>query len=508
MTVAAPRRAWDVSFRGFCLSLLALVPAYLVLAAILPPFDDELYYWCWSRDLQLSYYDHPPMVAYMIRAATELFGDGIIAIRLPAVLSATVVAGVIGWLSRPRHLLPLVLLSPVLTFAAVMVTPDTPLLMFWALYLAWLVKVHERLEESPPVAPGGLGLSLWLLGGLILGCGVLGKYTTGLAAMAGGVSFLFAGNWRRWAGGYVLHAVVAMLVASPILIHNLRHDFVPIRYQWAHSMSSPHPGFGVFAEFVGVQIVLFGTIPITVFIWSLRHRAELLADPRLRVCLCLFALPFAFFLLKATRGRIEGNWAFPCYLACWPLAAEWYRQVRESAWWRWATRGGFAFPLVTSALFLIHVIEPLPVFPPSQDRSTRQWERMAVARAIAKDVQAAGYDGPVYTPNYQWTAILRWHGIDARQIDDTLRASHFTEHGCPPLDEIHGLVFAEAPEQPSEFHGLGPPQGAVCYPLVVRGVSLESCWVLDYSERGIAAGGQHAVAFTRRLDPAPPNPPR
>src|SRR5437899_384467 len=55
----ARRRA--VSFRGFSWFLLALVPLYLALAALVPPFDDELYYWCWSRDLQLSYYDHPPM---------------------------------------------------------------------------------------------------------------------------------------------------------------------------------------------------------------------------------------------------------------------------------------------------------------------------------------------------------------------------------------------------------------------------------------------------------------
>ena len=91
-----------MSFRGFCsLCLVALLPVYLVLAALLPPFDDRLYYWCWSRDLQLSYYDHPPMVAYMIRASTELFGNGIFAIRLPAVLRHALVVGlVLGWTSR------------------------------------------------------------------------------------------------------------------------------------------------------------------------------------------------------------------------------------------------------------------------------------------------------------------------------------------------------------------------------------------------------------------------
>jgi len=139
-----------VSFRGFLLVLLALTPVYLALAAVVPPADDELYYWCWAEQLQLSYYDHPPMTAYLIRAATELFGDHLWAVRLPAVASSLTVLAVIGWLTRPRRLLPLVAFTPLFTFGAVLVTPDTPLLMFWALYVAWLVAAHERLDRANP----------------------------------------------------------------------------------------------------------------------------------------------------------------------------------------------------------------------------------------------------------------------------------------------------------------------------------------------------------------------
>src|SRR5262245_57534101 len=101
-----------------------MLPLLLALAAFVRPFAAALYYWCWSRDLQLSYYDHPPMVAYLIRLSTELFGNTVFAIRLPGVVSGMVVIAVIGWLSRPRTLFPLVALSPVLTFAAILVTPD------------------------------------------------------------------------------------------------------------------------------------------------------------------------------------------------------------------------------------------------------------------------------------------------------------------------------------------------------------------------------------------------
>jgi 4-amino-4-deoxy-L-arabinose transferase-like glycosyltransferase len=148
-----------MTFRRYLVLLAALTPAWLALAALLPPADDEVYYWCWAQRLQLSYYDHPPMVAYMIRLSTAVFGDTLFATRLPAVVSTITMLAVIGWLTRPRTLLPLVLFTPLFTFGAVLVTPDTPLLMFWALYLAWLVGTHEKLawsDEPPGSSPRGL----------------------------------------------------------------------------------------------------------------------------------------------------------------------------------------------------------------------------------------------------------------------------------------------------------------------------------------------------------------
>src|SRR5665213_568710 len=55
--------------------ILGLFAVYLILAAVLPALDDEVYYWCWAKELQWSYYDHPPMTAVLIRLSTSLFGD-------------------------------------------------------------------------------------------------------------------------------------------------------------------------------------------------------------------------------------------------------------------------------------------------------------------------------------------------------------------------------------------------------------------------------------------------
>ena len=48
--------------------ILALVALRLVAAAFTPITFDEAYYWMWSKHLAGGYYDHPPMVAVVIRA--------------------------------------------------------------------------------------------------------------------------------------------------------------------------------------------------------------------------------------------------------------------------------------------------------------------------------------------------------------------------------------------------------------------------------------------------------
>ncbi len=62
-------------------------------------YADETYYWVWSQKLSLSYFDHPPMVAYMIKMTT-LFSDEPFFVRLPAVLLVSATAYILYKLAR------------------------------------------------------------------------------------------------------------------------------------------------------------------------------------------------------------------------------------------------------------------------------------------------------------------------------------------------------------------------------------------------------------------------
>jgi 4-amino-4-deoxy-L-arabinose transferase-like glycosyltransferase len=38
-------------------------------------FPDEAYYWDWHRFLSFGYFDHPPMIAWLVHVTTLLLGD-------------------------------------------------------------------------------------------------------------------------------------------------------------------------------------------------------------------------------------------------------------------------------------------------------------------------------------------------------------------------------------------------------------------------------------------------
>ena len=70
------------------LMILALVALRLVAAAYTPITFDEAYYWMWSKHLAGGYYDHPPMVAVVIRLGTLIAGDTEFGVRLVSILLA------------------------------------------------------------------------------------------------------------------------------------------------------------------------------------------------------------------------------------------------------------------------------------------------------------------------------------------------------------------------------------------------------------------------------------
>ncbi len=426
------------SYKSFALSSLGasgtawgmvlLTAIHIWLATFLPPAEDELYYWSWAQTLQMSYYDHPPITAYLIRLSTALFGDSIFALRLPAVLTSLAVMLMLLKLTHRSGLVWLVFLCPIVFYGSVLMTPDLPLVFFWLVYAIWLSSTNARLDSwshdpvSRVYSASPVPWPHWILGGILLGLGALSKYTMALAVPCTLVVLGTRTQFRAWGVGFVLHLLVAGILVLPIFIFNVQHDFLPLSFQWHHSMNASG-SFAGFRKFVGDQIILFGALPFLMLPWVLMRAKDLCADARSQVYFWFFVLPFFFFVYKAFRTPLEANWAVVSYLTFWPLAD------RLLSWssFRGINRAlllfGFAVPVVATGIVFVHLLRP---FQHPGDRVSLLRARFDTAEQVAAHFKAEQLKGPLFLTNYQWTSYFRFLGVPSEQIVPAGRNSHFT----------------------------------------------------------------------------------
>src|SRR5262249_18778821 len=142
----------------------------LVFAALLPIFPDEAYYWEWSRRLAPSYFDHPPVVALLIRFGTTLLGATPLGIRLGSILvgwiaslfTVAIARRLAEGIARPALSAAVILsVMPLAAAGLVLATPDAPLLAGIAATLYFVVRALENDSSA--------SLRWWFAAGVALG---------------------------------------------------------------------------------------------------------------------------------------------------------------------------------------------------------------------------------------------------------------------------------------------------------------------------------------------------
>ena len=73
--------------------IVGAVLGRIVLSGHLGLSEDEAYYWVWGQRLDAGYFDHPPAIAWIIRAGTELLGDTERGVRLVGIGLGGLAAG-------------------------------------------------------------------------------------------------------------------------------------------------------------------------------------------------------------------------------------------------------------------------------------------------------------------------------------------------------------------------------------------------------------------------------
>lgn len=406
--------------RPLDISVLVLaggVLLWLVAAATIPLFPDEMYYWEWSRHLAAGYFDHPPAIAWLIRIGTLVFGDTALGVRGPALVCG-VVAGLgvrataveLGATEASRRALLLFVTIPLVAGVFILATPDAPLLaaVSWAL---WAVLRASR---------EGIGIRSnirwWCLAGLLVGLGFLSKYTLVLIPAGVAVGAAVHRPLRRLYAtpGPYLAVLVAAVTIVPLLAWNASHDWLSFRFQLAHGLGAPRGGSSLDRElsFLGGQVALATPILFVMLAWATGKTFRDGVNSRGVMLAWVVSLVFAFFAWSASRKPVEANWPALAYPAAIALLAVVPLERRGA---RWLKAGALLGGVLTIAALLL-VATPLVQFKREPEATAQAFGWNQVAAAVAAEAawaeRAKGPGGSrlfIAANRYQDAAALSFH---------------------------------------------------------------------------------------------------
>lgn len=257
--------------------------------------DDEAYYWVYSKFLDWGYFDHPPMVALLIKTGYAIFQNELgvrLTFLLLNVLSLVIIEKLIE--KKDSFLFYAIALSlVVLQLAGFLAVPDTPLIFFTALFFLCYKKIIQQ--------PSLLNSSLL---GLVMAALLYSKYHAVLIAF-----FVLLSNLKLLTRYHIyLAGFIALLLFLPHLWWQYQHDWISFRYHLFESNVNPYK-FSYTLEYIGGQILLAGPLAGVILLpAAFLYRAKNIFERSLKFTL---AGIYIFFLLSSFRGKVEANWTSP-----------------------------------------------------------------------------------------------------------------------------------------------------------------------------------------------------
>ena len=392
----------------------------LFLSARLPLFPDETYYWDWSRHLASGYFDHPPAIAYLIRAGVWLaallgFPPEPIAVRLFPVLAgglaslfAILIARRLGGGAAARTAATAFALMPLAASGLVLATPDSPLLAASAATLYAAIRALETPRRSRQA------LGWWLAAGVALGLAFSSKYTSILLPITLTIAVLGRQTLRtrlREPGPY-LACIVATLVFLPVLHWNATHEWISFRFQIQHGLGTPK-GSTLRRELdlLGGQLALVSPIIFilaAVAVWQSLKRAA--SDTRFVLAVVAVG-SWVFFAYSAMRRSVEPNWPAPSYVPAIALLAALSPPAAHS---RWLARGMVLAAIMVGTIYL-HALVPVLPLPARRDPIARSAGWSGMAAQVNEARRRLGGRTWIGSDRYQDVSELAYHLRD-RQL--------------------------------------------------------------------------------------------
>ena len=379
----------------------------LLAIVLMGPMPQDAYYFFYAQHPALSYFDHPPAIAYLLKAFTWVLGQNVFAIKLAdSVLTALTSLAVYQLALKffPKYgskkVIVLFLSTLMVSILSLVSTPDTPLLFFWTLSL---LALYNAIFKEKKV--------WWLIAGVLMGLAFDSKYTAVFLPFGMLLFLLLSNSKRKYLGsiGPWLSCLTMVVVGLPVIIWNVSNHFASFAFQGSQRMNDvaalqikPKFLLGLLGHQLFLLVpVLFIGILYTIYKLIKTYGRQLhKISPEQIFLLCFFLPIFLAFLSLSPIYWIKINWMMPAYVTGTLLAAS-YISIK---WMRIQLIASF---IIHFALLIELVFYPVPI---KSDDTWIGWKTLYNAVEVVKKQQNAAF---IFSAdNYKTSAELNLYSQD------------------------------------------------------------------------------------------------
>jgi hypothetical protein len=372
----------------------------LLISGLIPITGDEALFYVWSQDLSLGYYDHPPMIAWIL-APLSWFSSQLVVVRLPAsILNHLVALGIINlvihWQPEKKnsaYKVGIIYLLLPSTILSVLVTNDSALFLFVA--LASYFFIRGEIEERNGINSKNNFVPLnYFACGAFLGMAFLSKYLAIFIAVSFFVILLYK---RRY-----LNLLVVSITSAIFLLINF---FWNINNCWQNILfNTVNRTDDLVSPLVGMPSYLLILIYLITpwLLWYLYQSRNTLKN---NASLALLAfIPFVLFGILSFKQLIGLHW-LPVYLPALLLV------ICLSATEKQLNRAQiytFGFGFIHAIIICIAIFVPSTVW-----KDMKFYEKLSTLKNsadIAKSVDPINEDKrTLMTMGYSTSSIFTFH---------------------------------------------------------------------------------------------------
>ncbi len=290
----------------------------LWIANTFPITGDEAFFYWWGVYPDWGYYDHPPMVGWLIAAMRATLGDSLWSIRLPVVLLPLGVGAALWWAlngvdkTRAAWAVAFFWLAP-LNWVNTLITTDTPLI-FWSVLSACALmraEQHQAANQAANPPADRTAYGLYALSGAFLGAAFLSKY---FAVVLGLTYIVYFALYRRdRLAGFALLVVCSLPFAAVNLGYNMSHGWSNIMFNAFNRNEGAVFEWRKPLTYLGMMAYLI--TPGALWL-AFKHRKSFSASATgttYRLLACLVVVPLLFFALLSGKKIIGLHWVLSFY---------------------------------------------------------------------------------------------------------------------------------------------------------------------------------------------------